>query len=468
MPNRRHFLALGVTTGSMLAAGVMHRAAASPTAEPTTADQPFSVPMPVPVTKRPTRTVRGTDLYRMAIKPARVEILPGKTTAVYSYDGQFLGPTIRADLGRPVKVEFTNQLDHPANVHLHGGHVAADSDGFPMDVIEPGQSRTYNYPNLQRGATLWYHDHAHHMEAEHVFRGLHGFYLIEDGSSARLGLPTGAYDVPIMFRDVQFDENGELLYQIERDTILTNGKVQPFFRVGTRRYRFRLLNASTEKGFDLVLGDGEPMTQIASDGGLLPAPLPRTLVRLSAGERQEVVIDFARYPVGTQLVLNDARSGVPVLRFDVVRQEANRRRMPTTLVPLPPMPRATRERDVDFSFDLSGFPVGQVNGKPYDPDRVDFTIKRGSTEIWRIHNSDPDGIDHNFHLHMTHFRVLDRDGAPPLPEDAGLKDTIYVPAGARNIRVQAHFPRYTGKYVFHCHFLEHSSIGMMATMEIVP
>lgn len=472
MPNRRQFLSLGIATGSLVAAGAVHRVAANSATAGSAAAEPFSVPMPVPVVKEPDDTSGDHDLYRVAIRPATAEILPGKQTAVVTYDGQFIGPTIRARRDRTVKVEFTNQLDMPANVHLHGGHVAAEHDGFPMDVIAPGASRTYEYPNRQQAATLWYHDHSHHMEAQHVYRGLHGFYLIEDGSAARLGLPTGEYDVPILLRDARFDDTGAFIYTNEpvlnRHTLLANGKHQPYFEVEARSYRFRLLNGANKRNFLLTLGDGERMIQIGSDGGLIPWPVERDLIRLSSGERQEFTVDFSKYPVGTQLVLNDAVDG-PVLRFDVVSQAAEVSQvLPDQLVPAPVRPQVLTTRNVELSFDLTGpAPVGQVNGRPFDGSRVDFTVKRGSSEIWLVSNGDPE-FDHNFHMHLTQFLVLDRDGGRPLPDDNGFKDTITVPAGARNVRVLATFPDYIGRYVYHCHFLEHSSLGMMAVMEVVP
>ena len=108
-----------------------------------------------------------------------------------------------------------------------------------------------------------------------------------------------------------------------------------------------------------------------------------------------------------------------------------------------------------------------VNGQAYDPDRVDFRIRRGTTEIWRIHNDDGAiGVPHTFHLHLEQFQVLDRNGAPPTPDDAGRKDTVFVGPG-ETVRIQVTFTDYLGKYVFHCHYLDHSTLGMMAQMEIV-
>ncbi|GHJ44207.1 spore coat protein A [Catellatospora sp. TT07R-123] len=430
---------------------------------------PFSVRMPVPRELAPKRRTRAADEYEVDITATTAELVPGIQTPVFAYGGSFVGPTIRAKTGRPVAVTFRNRLDREANVHLHGGHVPATSDGHPMDLIAPGAAKRYEYPNSQRGATLWYHDHSHGTESENVYRGLHGFYLIEDDAERHLNLPRGAYDVPIMLTSAQFDETGAMVYGNPglRTTILLNGKAQPHFPVAARKYRFRLLNATNEGVFRLSLG-GAPLTQVGTDQGLLPAPVPRTEIKFGSGERVDVVVDFSGLPVGTQLMLTDATSG-GLLRFDVTQRAHDDSRLPQVLRPLPPVPPAVREREVVLSFDLAGpMPQGLVNGQTYDPDRVDFQIKEGTTEIWRIVNGDGGfGFLHNFHLHLTNFRVLDRDGVPPSIDDLGLKDTVSVPPGT-SVRVAATFAGFLGRYAYHCHFLEHSSVGMMAQMEIVP
>ncbi|WP_343950132.1 multicopper oxidase family protein [Nonomuraea longicatena] len=433
---------------------------------------PFTELMPIPPVLQPSSSANGVDTYRIDIRDATAQLIPGFTTPVLTYAGSFVGPTIRTRTGRRVKVVYTNRLAAPANVHLHGGHVAAVNDGHPMDLIQPGQARTYEYPNAQQGATLWYHDHSHHTEAEHVYRGLHGFYLIDDPSEKRFALPSGQYDVPIMLRDAAFDQNGGLIFfgdPAERTNFLVNGKLQPYFPVAARKYRFRILNAANERVFRLNLG-GHQITQIASDGGLLPEPVRMTEIVLSSAERAEIVVDFSRLPIGSQLVLHNGT--IPVMRFDVVRNASDYSLVPHTLRPLPALPPASVTRDITMSFDLSGpgpLPVGLVNGRPYDPNRVDAQIRSGATEIWNVSNVDTlPGVIHNFHLHMTHFRVLERDGGPPLPEDEGLKDTVFLPFGGR-VKIQATFGGgFTGRYVYHCHFLEHSSLGMMAEMEIIP
>ncbi|WP_436500498.1 multicopper oxidase family protein [Actinokineospora sp. HUAS TT18] len=431
---------------------------------------PFAVRMPEMLDLAPSSRTYDTDIYRIPVLAKTMEILPGLSTPLLTFGGTFPGPTIRARAGRRVKVVFQNQLGAPTNVHLHGGHVAPEHDGYPMDLIAPAGSRTYEYPNTQQGATLWYHDHSHGTEAEHVYRGLHGMYIIDDPGERYLNLPSGRFDVPITLRDAQFDAAGGLVWgapPMDRDVTLANGKPVPYFPVARRKYRFRFANAATERMFKLTLG-GTPIVQIGSDGGLLPAPVTRTEFGLGSAERMDVVIDFSRHPIGAKLVLEDVRG--PVMRFDVVRDAIDTSSVPSTLRALPTMPPATVTRDVTMSFDLTGeIPLGLMDGQPYDHDRIDMRVKRGASEIWNLHNADTEiPVEHTFHLHLTQFRVLDRNGQPPTADDAGRKDTVYVAPG-ETVRVQAHFDTpHVGKYMYHCHFMEHSAMGMMAQLEIVP
>ncbi|AWK10985.1 bilirubin oxidase [Streptomyces spongiicola] len=440
-------------------------------ASPRQAAQPFTVRMPVPRVATPVRRTADTDVYTLALRPAQVEILPGTTTAALTYGGTFVGPTIKARTGRKVQVTYVNALDKPANVHLHGGHVPPESDGYPMDLIAVGASRTFDYPNRQAGSTLWYHDHTHHMEAEHVYRGMHGFYLVEGPQERRLGLPRGRHDVPIMLRDAHFDATGGLILDVEhpeaRSTLLANGRPLPYFPVDAAGYRLRLLNSSIHRIFRLDLG-GVEMVQIASDGGLLPEPVPRTTLTLAPAERAEIVVDFGRHAIGSKLVLSDAKG--PVMRFDVTRRVPDTSRVPSTLRTLPPLPASPTTRRMKLGVAPSKTAYA-INDLTWDADRVDARITEGTSEIWEIYNADTvdsefGGIDHTFHLHLVQFRVLDRDGGPPLPGESGFKDTVLVRPGER-MRIQATFTGWPGRYVYHCHMQEHNVAGMMAQLEIV-
>jgi spore coat protein A, manganese oxidase len=428
---------------------------------------PFSMPMIVPRELRPISRQFGTDVYRLPIRPAEVELVAGVPSDVLTYDGTFVGPTIRARAGRKVRITFDNEMTESTNVHLHGTFADPVNDGQPFDVFQPGESRTYEYANRQLSQTLWYHDHDHVMVAEHVYHGLHGFYLLEDDFERSLNLPRDEYDVPIMLAEATFDDSGKLIYDFfdfNRPTILVNGRPQPFFQVAARKYRLRLLNASNHGVLTLNLGGAE-MLQVTSDQGLLPRSVPLTELVLAPAERADVIVDFSRFRTGSQVTLSETRG--PILRFDVTHRAHDDSHVPTHLRPMAKQPRPVAERTVVLSTNFDTI-ASYINGKVYDQNRVDFRLRLGTSEIWTISNIDTEfgGVDHAFHLHHTKFRVLDRDGKPPAAWETGWKDTVLVAAG-QSVRIQITIDgHYTGRYVCHCHMLEHAEAGMMANMEL--
>ncbi|CAG6398781.1 Multicopper oxidase with three cupredoxin domains (Includes cell division protein FtsP and spore coat protein CotA) [Actinacidiphila cocklensis] len=441
----------------------------------------YVLKMPVLPDLRPHGASITTDYYRMTMEEAYREVIPGFQTKVNTYNGHFPGPVINAWSGRRVVITQTNRLGVPTSVHLHGAHVPSSSDGGPMDLIAPGGgTKTYTYPNKQAHANLWFHDHAHHLESETVFRGLTGTYLLRDEVEARLGLPSGQYDIPLSVRDARFDDSGQFLFQMDdffnRQVVLTNGKAWPYFEVAARKYRFRIFNTANLRSFQFALADNSPFTLIGTDGGLLAAPYTTQSVLLSPGERADIVIDFSRYPVGTELELRNIIPQAPgtppdvsqVLQFRVTRTERDHSVVPAKLRTLPALPPATVERSFSLLMDESSPEPAwaYINGKEYDPDRVDTTIAYDTTEIWTVTNANKIA-PHNFHIHLVQFRVLERNGvAVTEGAESGLKDTVFLRAG-ETVKLQATFTGYRGVYLYHCHLFDHASMGMMAQMEVV-
>ncbi|MDN3258439.1 multicopper oxidase family protein [Streptomyces sp. CSDS2] len=452
------------------------KAYASATADPAPII-PFAHAMPVPKVLAPVSSTPASQTYELRMREAQTEIVKGLTSTVRTYGGCFPGPTIRAAQGREVVIRQINQLSVDTAVHLHGGHVPSAHDGLPMDTIAPGAERTYRYPNEQRAASLWYHDHAHHLEAENVYLGLHGLYLLYDSYERSLPLPSGAYDVPLVIRDARVEVDGTLRYTRPSDCphMLVNGKERPYFKVAARKYRLRVYNACANRYLKLRFADGAEFTQIATDGGLLERPVKRTELVMLGGERVEIVVDFSRYGPGASVVLENAGAQPSerpeVMRFDVGAVTADQSYVPTLLAPEPdPLPSPTVQRD----FELRTFPAMTINGLTYDPDRVDVTARLGATEVWTIRNVDvpaepgkPDfHLWHSFHTHLTYFRVLERNGAPAGVRDAGLKDTVALGPG-ESVRIAMTWGPYPGQYVYHCHQLGHSSGGQMGRVDVV-
>jgi len=422
----------------------------------------------------PVSTSRTRDTYAMTVREGMADILPGFQTPIYGYDGVYPGPLIRAKKGREVVVRQTNGLPFETNVHLHGGYVPAAHDGHPMDVIAAGGSFDYHYPNQQDAATLWYHDHAHGRTSKTLYYGLVSMYVLEDELERELGLPEGEFDVPLVLADHAFNRDGSFRYAenvdlgFRGDTLLVNGAISPRMAVQRRRYRLRFLNASNARSYALRLGNGRAMTQIAGDGGLLTRPVPRTGIPLHPAERVDIVIDFSEYGPGEELVLynTDPESGggtSAVMRFDVEGGAVSEEfRVPRRLRDPDPLPAPNARRTWNLAL---GTAAWQINGLGYDPNRIDARPRLGSTEVWTFVNNS--NRVHPMHLHGFLFRMIGRSSGPvALADKLGWKDTVGVLPN-ETVSVLAWFAPYSGKYVFHCHALEHADKAMMLQMEIV-
>ena len=366
---------------------------AAATVQSSPALEPFVDPLPVPPVLVP--VVRGkTRLYTLTMKAGLARLhrdLP--TTVVWGFNGLFPGPTIRATRGYPVVVRQINQLpDHlghdggmaplPA-VHLHGAHVAPLDDGHPREAIPALGFRDYHYPNRQRGTTLFYHDHSHGMTGHHVYHGLAGTYIIEDPAERILNLPRGEYDIPLLLQDRLFNADGSFRYELSTETqetgifgdcLLVNGVVQPFFKVAARKYRFRIVNGSNARIYELQLSSGQPLVQIGTDGGLLPKPAPRDVILLAPSQRVDVVIDFGSSPLGSQIQSRNCTtcSGctAALMRFEVDRAAEDDSDVPDCLAPWEDLPigaqTTTRQFTLDRQLSSSGASRWVINGQSFD------------------------------------------------------------------------------------------------------
>jgi spore coat protein A len=446
-----------------------NRAVAVRSSAAAAAVDPYQVDLQVPPTLVPVTSTATEDRFELAIREGRAEIIPGQLTPVYGYDGIYPGPTIRARKGRTSVVRVSNGLTFNQNVHLHGGLVPAASDGHPMQLIAPGGAFTYTYPNTQDAATLWYHDHAHGLSARTMFYGLAGFYILED----ELELPSGDFDVALVIQDRAFNADGSLRYteNIDEgfmgDTIVVNGSVSPRFAVKRGLYRLRFLNASNAREYRLQLSNGDPMIQVAGDGGLLEAPVSRAAVPLAPAERVDVVVDFRKLRAGAQVELRNALGSggtAAVMRFDVTGRTGDSGRVPATLRPREEIPAPVATRRWDLMFSTSGTPEWQMSGIGFDIDRIDARAQLGTTERWLFVNSSH--RPHPMHIHGVHFRVLDRSTGAVHAGERAWKDTVMVAVG-ETVVVQPYFARHRGRFVFHCHNLEHQERAMMLQLEVV-
>jgi spore coat protein A len=519
--SRRQLLGLAVGGGAAAAVGVPLARGVRGSSS-TGRELPSLLPLPAPFT-RPLvlppvlapRSRGAVDHYEIVQRPATAEILAGVATPVWTYGGTFPGPTLMTRRGRPVVVRHRNELPVPTVVHLHGGHTPAADDGYPTDLVEPvggpvhghqhhpsgsamggpdpaarvtTGTRDYRYPSDQRAATLWYHDHRMDFTGPSVWRGLAGFHLVTDDEEQALPLPRGDRDLPLMIADRSFAADGSLAYPsldpsltmqagveaayvagVLGDVVTVNGVAWPFAEVDPLRYRLRLLNASNARRYRLALDPPPPggggLVQIGTDGGLLHRPLAHDRIEIAPAQRFDVVVDFARYPPGSRVTLvNELGSATtrPVLQLRVgSRRRADDSAVPAVLTEevLPPASQSPLVRTFHFARGDVGARSGWlINGQPFDPTTSIASPVLGAAEIWRF-TSD---FHHPVHLHLAHFRVLTRGLGGPGPYDHGWKDTIDL-RPAEEVSVAVRFTDHAGRYLLHCHNLEHEDMAMMAT-----
>jgi spore coat protein A len=400
-------------------------------------------------------------------------------------------------------------------VHLHGAKAPPDSDGYPDNWYVPGKSALYHYPNHQDAAMLWYHDHALGINRLNVFAGLLGTYLLRDDVEDSLNLPSGKYEIPLALCDRIFDLESQLNYPVSGnpkspwtpevfgDAFLVNGKLFPYLEVEPRPYRFRVLNGANGRFFHLSLSNGQSFHQIGTDQGLLSAPVELKRLSLAPGERADLIVDFSS-SAGEPIILKNDIS-FNVMQFRVARNDQNKSdqnkvdsqhneknpardtsALPSSLRPVPKIPEsaATQTRmltlvEVD---DMVQRPVTMLLNNVHWNMPVTENPVLDSIEIWNLINLTDDS--HPIHLHLVRFQILDRRSfdvsaywttgklkffgppIPPDPSEAGWKDTVRADP-AMVTRIIIRFEGYTGRYVWHCHILEHEDNEMMRPYDVI-
>lgn len=495
--DRRYFLRYSAVTAAYLITGCKER---RDTYEPVSASSvattsskaggriaekfpPFSQKLKIPT------EVNFAQLKKAAFaaQKSNVTIFPDAQTEVLTFQGNLPNPTIRIQKGDIFDLDFMNKLSDPTIIHWHGVIVPAEMDGHPKDVIPTGHTKTYHYPVKQGAGTFWYHAHPHERTGEEIYRGLSGFYIIEDKEEKQLNLPKGKFELPLMIQDKRFDEKRQLLYKdpdvpsdnngLMGDTILVNATPLPYHEVKTGKYRLRILNASSVRTYKLAFDAIEEFTLIGTDGGLLENPVKVHSVVLSVAERVDIIVDFKDQKVGDKVTLKtlgfkegstltlnpnypafDAQ--MDIMQFHVTQMIRDTYVLPDKLIRIPRMKASEAVKTRKITMQIISGGIWTLDQKPFDMHRVDQRVKLGTTEIWEITNSVH--MAHPLHIHGVIFQVLDRNGKIDFPTDRGWKDTVIVmPYETVRIIIRFTMP---GLFLYHCHILEHEDHVMMANL----
>jgi FtsP/CotA-like multicopper oxidase with cupredoxin domain len=488
------FGAAALPKGAMLGAQVVPRLA------PKDMPVPFRTPFTAGPVLRPDAITRAADgamveHYSCIERPGIAHILPnGQPTTFWGYNGVVPGPTIKIQHDHRAVFRVRNHLpktnpllgyESTTSVHLHGSPSLPQYDGYASDVSPTGFFKDYHYPDTEQAVTLWYHDHGVDHTSENAYFGLAGQYHIHDPHEMRL-LPQGEFDVPLTVRDAQFAADGSLAFDdssnsgVMGDVILMNGRPWPVMRVKRRIYRFRMLAAAISRSWRFQLNDGDPVTMVGTDGGLMPRSQTVTSWRQGVAERYEFLVDFARYRPGERVIMHnlsnpnniDFANTDVVMAFDVTdapfdKTDPTWNRIPEVLVeddPIMALTEADAVRTRRFEFrrqggewNINGFTWEDVINSNFqfllaDPDL-------GDVEIWELVNGGG-GWFHPVHIHLIEFKILDRNGAAPFDFERGPKDVAYVGEGD-TVRLITKFGPHRGRYMIHCHNLVHEDHDMM-------
>jgi spore coat protein A len=481
-----------------------------------------ALPQP-PIAKRaglrpsPTHRKKQIPFYRIPIQEFVSQVhrdVPA--TKFWGYGNSMPGPTIETRSGEEILVEWQNKLpakhflpidrnlmgaekDKPevrTVVHVHGAKVPPASDGYPEDRCVPGASKIYHYPNQQDATMLWYHDHAMGINRLNVCAGMLGLYVIRDSFEDSLNLPQGEFEIPLVLTDRMIRADGQLYYPVSQradapwvaeffgDAVLINGKLLPYLAVQPRKYRFRLINGSNGRFYFLSLANGQAFHHIGSDQGLMASPVGAQRLTIAPGERMDLVVDFSEH-AGEEILLND--QSVKIMQFRVNKDKVeDASSLPGKLRETPRMPESAAIRTRRLTLEEVDYLTGEPDIHLLDGKRWHEPISENpvlnTTEIWELMNLTDDS--HPIHLHLVRFQILDRrplntgvylyqkklvytgDAVPPEPPEMGGKDTIRATPGACT-RIIVNFSGYPGRYVWHCHILEHEDNEMMRPYEVL-
>ncbi|MEO6922459.1 MAG: multicopper oxidase domain-containing protein [Bryocella sp.] len=373
--------------------------------------------------------------------------------------------------------------------HLHGARVPHDSDGYPEEWFGPGKSKLCYYPNHQDSTALWMHDHAMGVSRLNVFAGLAGWYLLRDEEERALNLPSGPYEVPLMLYDRSFTPAGQLYYpnppdegawaqEYLGDAMVVNGKVRPFHEVEPRKYRLRVANVANSRFFALAFSNGQSFHVIGSDQGLLSAPVEMTRLVLAPAERVDLIVDFSGSRGGHVNLISDS---LDIMQFRVGKNAVTDTSvLPQALRSIQRIPESSSIRNREMTLNQfdgdNGEPMVMLLNRKHWVEPITDYVKLNTTEVWSFINLTQD--IHPMHLHMVHFQVLDRQSfstydylsnnklvttgpaMPPAAHELGWKDVVQCPPDTVT-RIIVPFQGYAGKYLWHCHILEHEANDMM-------
>jgi len=467
---------------------------------------------------------------RFNFYPTRDGVPPSTIWTFVERSTGAVGPLrIKAQYGQPILHRIHNALPddnggfgrNQTTTHLHNGHNASESDGGPLRGYDQGFFYDYHYPNVRAGFSsnvptstlngrtvpgdvretmsfLWYHDHEVDFTAQNTYKMLASFYTLfsndilldTDDETTGLRLPSGEFDIPMLFMDKVFDPaTGQLFFDLFNldgilgDKMTVNAKIQPYLNVKRRKYRFRFLVGGPSRFLELSLSNGQPFYRLSTDGNLLPRTLVENSIRIAVAERVDVIVDFSQAKPGTRIYLQNRLEQTngrgptgkliapdDIVEFRVVDDPVDdHSHIPITLLELPST-NVQIAQQRNWSFDRQGG-AWAVNGKFFDQTISAFP-RQNTAEMWNFKSGK--GWAHPVHPHLEEHRILSRDNQPPPDFEVARKDMSVIgenvigTRGTGEIRIFMQFRDWLGDYPMHCHNTVHEDHAMMILFKVVP
>ena len=450
---------------------------------------PFAPRMAAQTTITIPPTLTG-DVIDLTLQHGTMNFFPGTATQTIGYNGTHLGPTLILQKGQQVTLNVHNQLGDTTTTHWHGLHVAAMNDGSPHTPIMADETWSPSFTVLDNAATYWYHPHLHGKTLKQVVKGAAGLIIVRDAEEAALNLPRtyGVDDVPLIFQWQTFDNAQQIVEMDEADNeVLVNSTRNGSLDLPAQVVRLRLLNGSSHRYFHFGFANNLAFKQIASDAGLLDAPVSLTRLTLGPGERAEILVDLGGLQgntlqwrqFGTQLPIGYPGGAMmmggmmgpkddtdfDLLTIHIVAPTTDAvTGIPTALTTNAPWPQTGASTR---TFGLTAQPMMSmtnffINGSKFDMETVNFSTEQGNTEIWNITNQTM--MAHPFHVHGNSFYVLSVNGSTPPANLRGRKDVVTVPPMNGSVKLIMRFEDFSDPempYMYHCHILSHEDTGMM-------
>lgn len=434
--------------------------------------------LPVLQKLRNESSVPGVFEGTLHVQAAKIELVPGIVTDILGYNGTIPGPQIVVYEGDKVSIKVINELAEETTVHWHGLLVPAMEDGNPQQAIKAGDSRIYHFEIPEGTAgTYWYHPHAHGSVAKQVYMGLAGTFIVKRRNEPFADIP----EKQLLVSDLKLHSDGKIAENSffdwmngrEGQFTLVNGMLNPSVDIHGPT-RLRIWNACSARYLNLDF-DFADTYLIATDGGYIDAPVKIENRLLSPGERIEVVVvptrtgdvkfmnmSYNRHKMGPVSVT----PSYTLATFNMTKG-ADNYQLPQKLNDLPTYTAPKKSHHIEYTEVMNPNQLlFLINGKLHEMDRVDELVEQGNVEEWVVFNNTH--MDHNFHIHGTQFMVQSSEVNGVKTEETlkSFRDTINLqPYETVTLLMKQDFD---GLRMYHCHILEHETLGMMGQLEVKP